>query len=111
MDAVADEIGRRFMASIEQENAVVKELELGEALFSIAAAGELAGADERGEYLPLIIGVGPRAASDEVAEVILELSHRPRAGFEPFLGKDRLQSAEDCQRPTAQGPPLGVRYS
>ena len=39
VDAVADEIGRRFMSRIEQENAVVKQLELGEALLCIAAAG------------------------------------------------------------------------
>src|SRR5260221_3934745 len=54
--------------------------------------------DERREYLPLITGIVPRAASDEVAQVILELGHRSRAGFEPFLGKDRLQSAEEDRK-------------
>src|ERR1700745_416313 len=92
MHAVADEIGRRFMAGIEQENAVVKELGLGEALCPIGPASELAPSDERRQDLPLVVRLVPRAAGDEVFQVILELGHRPRAALELRFGKNGLRT-------------------
>ena len=47
IDGIADQIGRRLVPGIEQEDAIVNELELRELLACAGFPGEGAGADQR----------------------------------------------------------------
>src|SRR5439155_3351548 len=94
-----------LVAGVEEKDALVQELELGEPV-----AGVL-GREERREDLA---GVGGRSAppvGDQPAEVVLELLDGAAARLEALRAGLRLERAEDRQRPAAQRRALLLRHA
>ncbi len=110
IDAVADEIGRRLVAGIEQEDAVVQQLDLAQAL-ARAPRVEGAGADEGREDLGFVAVLLAQPPADKVDEIVLELGDGGGAAGELFAAQHGLEGAEDRERPVAQPPALRLRHA
>ena len=101
---VADQIGGGLVAGVEQEDAVVQQLLLGQPLAIVLAL------DQPRQHVAVgIAGLGapPRHQPFEIGEKIL---HRLVAAGKGFRADHRLQRAEDRQRPVAQRPALVLRH-
>ncbi len=104
IDAIADEIGRGLVSGVENEDAVVQELELGQVLFRPAARRQVGGGDQLGQDLALVVALLAHAPFDEIVQIALEVVDRRGAARELLGGQHRLERAEDRQRPVAQRP-------
>ena len=109
VDAVADQVGGGLVAGVEQEDAVVQQLQLRQPVVLVAARRDLAAGDQRREDFAAVAGRFPLAARHQIAQIILELGDRGDAAVELLLGQHRLQRAEDFQRPVAQRAALVLR--
>jgi hypothetical protein len=88
VEAVADEIGRRLVAGIQQEDAVVQQLGLGHLLF----------AQQTGQYVCIVAGVAAPLRR-EGPQIVAELENGAVPGGVLLSGWRRLQRAEYRQRP------------
>jgi hypothetical protein len=104
--AVADEIGRRLVAGIEDEDAVLQQLGVGEPL-----AVRLAFAvDEPGQHVDCRIARVLSPVGHQVIEIGQELDHGLVAARLLVGRQHRLERPQDGQRPAAQRPAVGLRH-
>ena len=119
IDPVADGICRGLMAGIENEDAVVDQLELAQAIVRVAERPlplspgrcKLAGSNQLGEDFPFVRVRFPHAATDQITQKGLELVDGAGATGELLGRKHRLESAEDSQRPLPQRAALVSRHA
>ena len=101
-EAVADQVGRRLVAGVEQEDAVVQQL--GRASASPPSPGiSRVSTSPRGRPG----GAGGRSTRPRGRQ---EVAHRAVAALE-LPGEHRLERAEDRERPAAQRRALLVRHA
>ena len=95
-EAIADQIGRGLVAGIEQEDAVVQQLLLGQPLAILLALDQ-----PRQHVLCGIAGLGapPRHQRFEIGE---KIAHRLVAARGDLRPHHRLQRAQNGERPVAQ---------
>src|SRR3989442_1213913 len=103
-NGVGDQVRRGLVARVEEEDALVQELQLGEAV-----AGVL-GREQRGQDLAGIRARAPPPVGDQPAEVALELVNGAAARLEAPGAGLRLERAENRERPAAQRPALLPRH-
>src|SRR2546428_7231900 len=89
-DGVGDQVRRGLMARVEEEDALVQELQLGEAVARVL------GREQRGQGLARIRARAPPPGGDHAAEIALELVNgaaappeAPGAGLPPQLPRNR----------------------
>src|SRR2546427_364963 len=104
-NGVGDQVRRGLVARVEEEDALVQELQLGEAV-----AGVL-GREQRGQDLAGIRARAPPPVGDQPAEVALELVNGAAARLEAPGAGLRLERAENRERPAAQRPALLPRHA
>ena len=100
---VADEIRRRLMPSIQDENAILQQFDFGEP-FAVRLAG-----DEPRQHITLRMPRPFPPACDQRREIGAELVHGSVPLREGLRRDDRFQGAENIERPLPQRPALGVR--
>ena len=101
---VADQVGRGLVAGVEQEDAIVQQLFLGQPL-AIGLA-----LDQARQHVALGIAGPGAAAFDQCLEIGEEVLHGVVAARERFRTDDGLQRAQDRQRPVAQRLTLVMRH-
>ena len=103
-EAVADEVRRRLVAGVEDEDAVLQQLRLGQPLAARLAL------DEPGQEVLVGIAGAPATLGNETLEIGEEVDNGAVAVSEPLRRRERLERAEDRERPAAQRPALAARH-
>ncbi len=109
MQAVADQVGRRLVAGIEDEDAVVQEFGLAQPLARFRAR-RFAG-DETRQHVGLGIPRPPPPLGDQILQIGGEFLDRAIADVELRRRRRRLERPEDRQRPAAQRSALRARHA
>src|SRR2546425_8606635 len=104
-DGVGDQVRRGLVARVEEEDALVQELQLGEAVARVL------GREQRGQDLAGIRARAPPPLGDQPAEIALELVNGAAARLEAPGAGLRLERAENRERPAAQRPALLPRHA
>lgn len=102
--AVADQIGRGFVARVQDEDAVLDQLDLGQGAVAVAL-------DQTGQNIGVRVTRMGGAMGDKSLKIRLEFGHRLLPGGQLRRGQDRLERAEDGQRPVAQRGAVGMGIS
>ena len=87
LDPVADQVGRRLVARVQEEDAVVQQLQLAQRL------AVLVGADQLRQHLRVVVARIPNPPRDQRPQIVLELLHRIRAVLHLVEGGAGLQTA------------------
>ena len=103
MQRAADEIGRRLMTGVEQEDALMQQLALGKRL------GPVLTDDEARQYIGVRVAQVRAALVDERLQIRQHVGDRAVAPGRALHCQHRLERAQNVQRPAAQGPALVVR--
>src|SRR5262249_37840538 len=107
---VADQVGGGLVPGIEQEDAVVQQLELAEPLVGRAPGSQRAARGQLGENLALVVARLSPTARDEIPQVGLELVDGAVAALALLRGQHRLKPTQDGERPVAQRAPLALGH-
>ena len=95
-EGTADQVGGRLMACVENKNAVLNQLDLGQ------LPAVISGNEPRQHVGFRIPRISP-APGDEVLQIGFERAHRSMARLQLRFAQGRLQRAENCQRPVPKG--------
>ncbi len=104
MQGVADQVRRRLVAGIENEDAVLEKLDIGKLLAFVAL-------DQPRQDVGRRIARFGAPTRDEILEIGLEVDDGAVAALLLFGGKHGVRAHEDRQRPVAQRPALLVRHN
>src|SRR5450759_1342819 len=95
-EPVANQIGRGFVASIQQENAIMEQFFRGQTFRVVASI------DEPGENVAFRVARIRAALADKSIQINKKVFDRGIAAFKYGRGDNRLQGSQDPERPIAQ---------